>query len=71
MSNHPPRHADRRPEDSLPLGAGRLVRNRARLKVDDPDLVGTLVLPGGKVIQLRGWVIELEQSSHIRLEVAR
>lgn len=67
---HPPRHADVRPEDRLQESAGRLVKNRHKLRDDDPDLVGSIRIDG-RILPVRAWVVELEQTAHIRLEVSR
>lgn len=63
-------HPDIRPEDRLAEGAGRLVRNRHRTKATDPDLTGAVRIDG-RLVQLRGWVIEMADTAHIRIEVSR
>ena len=64
------RYLDIRPEADLQEGRGKLVKNRHRTLPDDPHLVGSMRLDG-RIVQLRGWVIELESSAHIKFEVHR
>lgn len=63
-------YADVRPEDGLRNGLGYLTPNRGRIRDSDPDLVGTLRVDG-RVIRVRGWIVEAEAGAGIRLAAAQ
>lgn len=52
--------------------AGSLVMNRDKVRGGtDADVIGTLRLPGGRIIRLRGWIEESEGGACIRLAAAQ
>ena len=57
-------------ETRMQNGSGNLVANRSKITDADPDLIGSVSFDG-RLIRLRGWVIETEFGAHIRLTVQR
>lgn len=57
-------------EGRMQNGSGNLIPNRSKVTDADPDLIGSVRFDG-RVLRLRGWVIETDRGAHIRLTVQR